>query len=79
MPNHQVFNRRQSVGGGVHHVMSGPAVEVNVDQTGSENRVAKIDDPCLRWNRHVCSSGDGGNNPIFHDERSVLNPLQRGQ
>ena len=41
---HKAFDRRQALVGALHHIVTGTAVNVNVNESRSENGVAEIDD-----------------------------------
>ena len=79
MSRHEPFDRCQTIVGRVHHVMSGSPVNVNVDQPGRENPIAKVKDQRALRNRQYIAPANGRYHSVFDYERSILDPLQRRQ
>ena len=79
MQRHQALDRSQALVGAFHHIVSRTAVNVNVDQPGSQHRVAEIEHPRIDWKANLLPGTDRCDNSILHHQGRVIDLLQRSK
>jgi hypothetical protein len=77
MASHQAFDSGKAILRCVHYIVSGGAMDMNVDEAGSQDGIAVVDNARVRGHAQGVSRADRGNRPVFNHERSLFNPLQR--
>ncbi len=77
MLRHEALDGGEARVRALHHVMTGAAVNVDVDQSGGEHRIAEIDDASVGRNANLTAVANGGNRAVFDEQDRVIDDLQR--
>ena len=59
--------------------MSGPAVNMDVNQSGREDGIAEVHNSRLSWNRYGISPADGRYDSAVNHECGILDALKRSE
>src|ERR1700686_4743696 len=82
MPRNQFLYRWQGVFAGLHHVVPGSPMNMNVDKTGRQDAVAEINDLAVCWNLPLLATPKVEQGAIFYQKKGSLDAIdwseQRG-
>jgi hypothetical protein len=76
VPREQALDGGEAIGIAFHDIVAGGAVNMNVDEAGREDGVAKIDDASAGGDRHLRARAGGGDDTVFDNEHSIVHALQ---
>src|SRR6266404_6384740 len=79
MSREQLFNRRQRLGGIVHDVVSGAAVNVKINVTRCDSVVAKVGRRSSRGNLAAAPSGNIDDTSLLDEHERMLDSVSRSQ
>ncbi len=78
MADHHALDRRQAFVGAFHHVVSGAAVNVDVNESRRQHSIAEVHDPRVRRGGYGITGAEGQNDSVLEHQTQRLQSAPAG-